>query len=102
DCLKKKGVTFLEIITPCPTLYGRRNKLGSGLDLMKAYKKMTVTKNDASTKDVAIVPGKEIIVGRFVDIERPTFLDSYNEQMKSRLGDAYKEYTGVVPSDAAA
>lgn len=102
DCLKKKGFTFLEIITPCPTLYGRRNKLGTGLDLMKGYKEACVTKNGANTKEVAIVPGKEIIVGRFVDKERPTFLDSYNELMKARLGESYRTYEGVGLSSMAA
>lgn len=102
DILKKRGVTFLEIIAPCPTLYGRRNKLGTGLDLMKGYKEMCVTKHGANTKEVAIVPGKEIIVGRFVDTERPTFLDSYNEQMKLRIGEGYQRYEGVVPSSTAA
>ena len=95
DCLKKRGVTFLEIIAPCPTLFGRRNKLGTGLDLMKGYKEYCVTKHGASTKDVRIVPGKEIIVGRFVDTERPTFLDNYNEQIKARLGDKFKPYEGI-------
>ena len=42
DCLNKKGLTFLEILAPCPTLYGRRNKLGTGLDLMKGYKEISV------------------------------------------------------------
>jgi len=100
ECLKKKGVTFLEIITPCPTLYGRRNKQGSGLDAMKMYRELSVVKHGADTKEVAIVPGKEIIVGRFVDTERPTFLDGYNNQMKARFGERFSEYRGVpVDSD---
>jgi 2-oxoglutarate ferredoxin oxidoreductase subunit beta len=101
DCLKKNGITFLEIIAPCPTLYGRRNRLGTGLDLMKSYKEVCVIKHGANTKEVAIVPGKEIIVGRFVNVERPTFLDSYNEQMKARLGESYRPYEGVLSNSAA-
>ena len=101
ECLKKKGLTFLEIIAPCPTLFGRRNKLGTGLDIMKSYKEQSVIKHGASTKDVAIVPGKEIVCGRFVDTDRPEFLDSYNEQMRSRFGDRYKDYQGVPDGSAA-
>ena len=101
ECLKKKGLTFLEIIAPCPTLYGRRNKLGTGLDIMKAYKEHSVIKHGASTKDVALLPGKEIVCGRFVDMDRPAFLDGYNEQMRSRFGDRYKDYQGVPNGSAA-
>ncbi len=95
ECLKKKGMTFLEIITPCPTLYGRRNRQGTGVDTMKMYREMSVVKHGADTKEAAIVPGKEILVGRFVDIDRPTFLDGYNKQMKSRLGERFPEYRGI-------
>jgi hypothetical protein len=34
----KKGFSFIEVISPCPTLYQRRNKMGDGLDTMKYYK----------------------------------------------------------------
>ena len=34
EALQKKGFTFLEVLTPCPTLYERRNRLGDGLKRM--------------------------------------------------------------------
>ncbi len=34
-CFAKKGFKFIEVLTPCPTGYGRPNRLGSGLDQMK-------------------------------------------------------------------
>src|ERR1019366_8577708 len=48
----KKGFAFIEIIAPCPTLYQRRNRLGTGLDAMQFYKQKSVIKNGASTKDL--------------------------------------------------
>ena len=30
EALRKKGFSFIEIISPCPTLYQRRNRLGDG------------------------------------------------------------------------
>ncbi len=38
---------------------------------------------------------KPIIIGKFVDRERPTFLDSMNRRFKSVLGDKYELY-GMV------
>ena len=52
EALEKKGFSFIEIISPCPTLYQRRNKLGDGLAAMQYYKEKSVVKSDANTRDV--------------------------------------------------
>jgi len=82
EALNKKGFSFVEVITPCPTLYGRNNKQPSGLDQMRYYKEMSVIQNGADPKDVGIDLGGKIIVGKFVDIERPTFSDLQAEVLK--------------------
>ena len=38
EMFQKKGFCFIEVLSPCPTLYQRRNKMGDGLDTMKFYK----------------------------------------------------------------
>src|SRR5512138_2728367 len=38
EALLKPGFSFVEIISPCPTLYGRLNKQRTGLDQMQYYK----------------------------------------------------------------
>ena len=38
EILSRKGFCFIEVLSPCPTLYQRRNKMGDGLDAMKYYK----------------------------------------------------------------
>ena len=68
EAFNKKGFSFIEIITPCPTLYLRRNKLGDSLDTMRYYKQKSVIKNGANTKEVGIALGGEIVCGKFVDI----------------------------------
>ena len=35
EVFKKKGFCFIEVLSPCPTLYQRRNKMGDGLETMK-------------------------------------------------------------------
>lgn len=92
EALKVKGFSFIEIIAPCPTLYLRRNRLGDGLNEMKYYKEKSVVKNGADTKSVGITFKEEIIVGKFVEKERPSFLESMNSHFKKVIGDKYVPY----------
>lgn len=89
DALKKRGFRFIEIISPCPTLYQRRNRLGDGLDAMKFYQENSVKKNGADTRDLRIDFQTEITVGTFIDRDRPTLLEAVNAQLARALGDAY-------------
>ena len=73
--LQKKGFSFIEVVTPCPIVYGRYNRLGSGLDMMKEMQAHTVIKHGIYPTEATIEPGKEIIVGEFVDIEKPEYSD---------------------------
>ncbi|MBI3662725.1 MAG: 2-oxoacid:ferredoxin oxidoreductase subunit beta [Acidobacteria bacterium] len=96
EALRKKGFSFIEIVSQCPTLYERRNKLGDGLDMMEYFKESSVVKHGAATKEAGIGFQGPITVGKFVDIERPTFLDLMDKQMTRTL-DAH--YTGSVVED---
>ncbi len=87
----KKGFCFIEILSPCPTLFERRNKLGEGLDTMRYYKAKTKIRNGAPPSEVALGMREEIIVGKFVDRERPEFRDLLRGQMINRLGEEYEE-----------
>jgi len=75
EALVKPGFSFIEVLGPCPTLYGRMNKMGQGLDTLHQYQEKSVVRDGADPKDVAMAPDGPIVVGKFVDIERPTFSD---------------------------
>ena len=92
--LKKKGFVFIEAMSPCPTLYSRRNKLGDGADQLKYFKEKSVVKNGADTKTVGLTFQGEIAVGKFVDRERPTWLEAMNEHYTGFFGDKYQPYGG--------
>jgi 2-oxoglutarate ferredoxin oxidoreductase subunit beta len=94
EALAKKGFSFIEVLAPCPTLYSRRNRLGDGLDQMKYYKEMSEIKNGANTKDVSLGFQDKIVVGKFVDKERPTFLEAMNDHYQKKFGNAYTPYNG--------
>ena len=91
EIFAKKGFCFIEVLSPCPTLYERRNKLGEGLDTMKYYKEKSKIRNGAPTSEVGVGMRGEIIVGKFVDRERPDYSSLLRNQMTAQLGDSYVE-----------
>lgn len=76
DALQKPGFSVVEVISPCAMYYSRINRLGDGLDMMKFYYDNSVIKHNEPTDNLEINFQKEIIVGKFVDRERPTFSES--------------------------
>ena len=96
EALEKPGFSFVEIIAPCSTLYARRNRLGTGLDLMKFYHDNSEIKHGADLESLDINFQEKIVVGKFVDKEKPTFVDNWNTNLKSRLGDRFDPYGPVA------
>ncbi len=77
EALEKRGFSFVEVITPCPSSFGRRNRMGTALEMLKFYQGRSVIRGDIDPKEASMDIDREIVVGKFVDIERPTFLDHY-------------------------
>lgn len=94
DAMGKKGFRFIEILAPCPTLFLRRNRLGDGVDMVRQYKERSVLRNGADTKEVGLGMDGEIVVGTFVDRERPTWMDAMNGHFGKVFGDRYHPYGG--------
>lgn len=94
EAIAKKGFSFVEILAPCPTLFSRRNKLGDGLDQMLYFRDNSEIQNGADTKTIGIDFQGKIVVGKFVDKERPTYLDAMNDYYTKKLGDRYVSYNG--------
>ncbi len=92
EALPKRGFSFIEVITPCVTLYARRNRLGDGLNLLRYYYENSEIQHGADTRTLDISYQGKIIVGKFVDKEKPTFLDCMNNHLRKILGDKYQPY----------
>jgi len=71
EALQKKGFSFVEIISPCPTYYGRMNRQPTGLDQMRYYRSFTVVRHGANPDSVGLGMTGQIVTGKFVDTERP-------------------------------
>ena len=96
EAIQKKGFSFVEIIAPCPTLYGRRNRLGDGLEMMQFYKENSVINNGGDPKEAGLGFKGKIVCGKFVDRDRPSFLEQYNSRMSEIFGSSYQRYEGVL------
>jgi len=92
EALGKKGFRFIEVIAPCVTLYARRNRLGDGLNILKYYYENSEIRHGADTRTVDITYQGKITCGKFIDRDKPPFLDCMNTHMRKVLGDKYVPY----------
>jgi len=80
--IKHKGFSMVEVMSQCPTYYGRKNKLGSAVDMMNSYKDGTTS---IGSKKKAEHP--ELIErGVFLEEERPEYSASYSALVKKSQG----------------
>jgi 2-oxoglutarate ferredoxin oxidoreductase subunit beta len=70
--LQKEGFCFIEVVSPCPEIFGRRNRMRSGLEMMKWFEKASVVENFSDPAKAEITPEK-IVIGEFVEIEKVTY-----------------------------
>ena len=77
--MKKTGFSFIEVLAPCPTSFGRYNKLGDGAHELEIYRERCRIENGATNLedlDIDLIDeNKSITVGNFVDIERRPFME---------------------------
>ncbi|MBS7607783.1 MAG: 2-oxoacid:ferredoxin oxidoreductase subunit beta [Candidatus Bathyarchaeia archaeon] len=78
--LQRKGFSFIEVVSPCPEIYGRHNKMRTGLEMMEWFREASVIANFSDPAKAEITPEK-IVVGEFVDIEKPTYEQLLYEKM---------------------
>jgi 2-oxoglutarate ferredoxin oxidoreductase subunit beta len=63
--------------------------MGDGLDTMKDYKEKSKVRNGAPTSEVGLTLNGEIVVGKFVDRDRPDYASLMRAQYVEALGDRY-------------
>jgi len=66
--------------------------LGDGLNLLRYYYDKSEIQHGADTRTLDISYQGKLIVGKFVDKEKPTFLDAMNQHMTKIFGDKYVRY----------
>ena len=76
--LHRKGFSFIEIVSQCPTQFGHKNELPKALDGFNFIKNNSVRINKAKDMSPEELKGKYII-GEHLDIDRPTLWDRKSE-----------------------
>ncbi|MEO0259527.1 MAG: 2-oxoacid:ferredoxin oxidoreductase subunit beta [candidate division WOR-3 bacterium] len=82
--LSRKGFNFIEVISPCPTGFGRPNKIGDAIDEMRYYKENSVIRNGIDPKEAELSFRGKIVVGEFVEIEKPSYLEIYQKFLEEK------------------
>jgi 2-oxoglutarate ferredoxin oxidoreductase subunit beta len=70
--LQKEGFSFIEVVSPCPELYGRYNKLGTAIDVMRRYKSISQVQHGSDPAKAELTRDL-IIAGEFVNVEKPSY-----------------------------
>ncbi|MCK4785164.1 MAG: 2-oxoacid:ferredoxin oxidoreductase subunit beta [Desulfobacteraceae bacterium] len=78
EALLKRGFSFIEVLAPCPVNYGRRNK-EKALDSLKIYQERTIIKNNADPTELDIDFDRGVVLGKFIDQDRPTCTEMYDK-----------------------
>lgn len=78
DLLKRaighKGFSVVEILSQCPTYYGRKNKAGEAAEMIQKYKHLTAPiGSQALAEDPTLIAR-----GVFVDVQRPEYCAAYD------------------------
>ncbi len=76
EAIKRRGFSFIEVLSPCPINYGRRNREKS-LDTLKKYHEKTIIKNGADFRELDIDYSRGVILGKFLEIDKPTHDEVY-------------------------
>ena len=75
--IQKKGFAFVEVLSQCPVEFGRRTGIGNAVQMLDWYKTKSVSltrSKDMSPEEVR----DRIVVGEFVDLEKPELIETLN------------------------
>ena len=82
--LENKGFSLIEVISQCPTYYGRKNKLRTPIQMLNWIKDSTVTIEQAKEMTEEELEGK-IITGVYVDKPRKEYIEAMEDVMREKF-----------------
>lgn len=78
QAIRKNGFSLVEAVSYCPTTFGRMNKLGTTVDMMRQLKDDSVSLS-AAEKLSAEERERKIVRGVLHDIEKPEYTELYEQ-----------------------
>ena len=82
--IKNKGFSVIDCVSVCPTYYGRKNKKGSAVDMMKWQRDNSVDVKKAASMTEEEKKGK-LIIGELSHNEKPEYTAEY-QKLIERVG----------------
>jgi len=76
--LGKEGFSFVEVVSQCPAIFGRRIGMDEGGRMLQWFRDNSVPVSKAKDAEEKLLAGK-LIVGEFADIEKPGLLRNLSE-----------------------
>ncbi|MFP5527201.1 thiamine pyrophosphate-dependent enzyme [Peptococcus simiae] len=106
QAMDHKGFSFVEIISPCPTHFGRNNKLGDAPAMMKLIKENTISIKQAEGLDFEELRGK-FVTGIFENREQEDYSTAYQKiidglQIKQKVEDKDEPKEQFIENDVSA
>ena len=75
--IRKKGFSVVDVITQCPPIYGRYNRLGSATDMLRWQEEHALEVEEVEGLSEEEIKGK-FLTGIFVDEDRPEYCEEYD------------------------
>jgi 2-oxoglutarate ferredoxin oxidoreductase subunit beta len=76
--IRNRGFSVVEVATPCPTSFGRRNRLGTGVDMLKRLKETAVPMSRATSMTEEELRDK-VTIGVLMQRDRPEYTEEYGK-----------------------
>jgi 2-oxoglutarate ferredoxin oxidoreductase subunit beta len=84
QAIRKNGFSVVEAVSYCHTTFGRINKLGTAVDMMRRLKDNSVTRSAADQ----LAPeerGSKIVRGVLLDVDKPEYTALYDQLIERAL-----------------
>lgn len=76
--IKHKGFSIIEVADICPTYYGRKNKKGSAVDMIRWQKENSVMDSKAKAMSPEELKGK-LVIGMISELNYPEYTEEYQK-----------------------
>jgi 2-oxoglutarate ferredoxin oxidoreductase subunit beta len=78
NAIRKKGFSFIEIVSQCPDNYGRRIGLRSAVDFLRQFKEKAIRiEKTAGISEEELA--EHIVIGKLMDRQRPEFVKQLHQ-----------------------
>jgi len=87
--LENRGFSFIEVLSQCPTYFGRKNRMRSPVEMLHWMKHNSINRRKALRMGPEELEGK-IVVGDFINEEREELTTTTYDLIEEKCGERFK------------